>query len=41
MLPRLPAAQVPPLGFYDGGLARAVVLLKHEQIEPLGKWFAK
>jgi hypothetical protein len=28
-------------GFYDGGLARTVVLLKHEQIEPPRKWFAK
>jgi competence protein ComFC len=27
-------------GFYGGALARAIVLLKHEQIEPLGKWFA-
>jgi ComF family protein len=27
-------------GFYEGELARAVLLLKHEQIEPLGKWFA-
>lgn len=27
-------------GFYEGPLARAVLLLKHEQIEPLGAWFA-
>jgi ComF family protein len=27
-------------GFYEGALARAIVLLKHEQIEPLGSWFA-
>jgi predicted amidophosphoribosyltransferase len=24
-------------GFYDGGLARAILLLKHEQIEPTRK----
>lgn len=28
-------------GCYEGKLARAVVLLKHEQIEPLGWWFSK
>jgi predicted amidophosphoribosyltransferase len=28
-------------GVYDGGLARAIVLMKHERIEPLGAWFAK
>ncbi|MGB7434916.1 MAG: ComF family protein, partial [Candidatus Acidiferrum sp.] len=28
-------------GLYEGTLARAIVLLKHEQIEPLGNWFAK
>jgi competence protein ComFC len=27
-------------GYYQGTLSRAVVLLKHEQIEPLGRWFA-
>ncbi len=27
-------------GFYDGTLACAILLLKHEQIEPLGAWFA-
>jgi competence protein ComFC len=27
-------------GFYEGALARAILLLKHEQIEPLGSWFA-
>ena len=27
-------------GFYEGTLARAILLLKHEQIEPLGAWFA-
>jgi predicted amidophosphoribosyltransferase len=27
-------------GLYVGPLARAIVLLKHEQIEPLGAWFA-
>jgi ComF family protein len=27
-------------GFYDGALARALVMLKYEEIEPLGKWFA-
>ena len=27
-------------GFYEGTLARGIVLLKHEQIEPLGAWFA-
>jgi ComF family protein len=26
-------------GFYEGTLARAILLLKHEQIEPLGAWF--
>jgi ComF family protein len=28
-------------GIYDGGLARAIVLMKYERIEPLGDWFAK
>jgi len=28
-------------GIYEGNLARAIVLLKYEQIEPLGEWFAK
>jgi len=28
-------------GLYEGPLARAIVLLKHEQIEPLGAWFAR
>ena len=28
-------------GLYEGTLARAILLLKHEQIEPLGTWFAK
>ena len=28
-------------GIYEGDLARAIVLLKYEQIEPLGIWFAK
>ena len=28
-------------GFYEGLLARAILLLKHEQIVPLGKWFAE
>jgi competence protein ComFC len=28
-------------GCYEGVLARAILLLKHEQIEPLGKWFAE
>ena len=27
-------------GCYEGALARAILLLKHEEIEPLGKWFA-
>jgi len=27
-------------GLYEGTLAQAIVLLKHEQIEPLGTWFA-
>jgi len=27
-------------GLYKGPLARAIVLFKHEQIEPLGAWFA-
>jgi competence protein ComFC len=27
-------------GFYEGTLAQAILLLKHEQIEPLGAWFA-
>ncbi len=27
-------------GKYDGSLARAIVLLKFERIEPLGEWFA-
>jgi competence protein ComFC len=29
------------VGFYEGTLARAILLLKHEEIEPLGKWFAE
>ncbi|HWY05257.1 MAG TPA: ComF family protein [Candidatus Acidoferrales bacterium] len=28
-------------GVYDGALARAIVLMKYERIEPLGTWFAK
>jgi ComF family protein len=28
-------------GVYDGALARAIVLMKYERIEPLGAWFAK
>jgi len=28
-------------GLYEGPLARAIVLLKHERIEPLGAWFAQ
>jgi ComF family protein len=28
-------------GIYEGALARAIVLLKYEKIEPLGNWFAK
>jgi len=28
-------------GFYEGALAQAILLLKREQIEPLGKWFAE
>ena len=28
-------------GLYQGGLARAIVLLKYEQLEPLGIWFAR
>jgi ComF family protein len=28
-------------GVYEGGLARAIVLMKYERIEPLGAWFAK
>src|SRR5437879_118859 len=28
-------------GVYDGALARAIVLMKYERIEPLGEWFAK
>ena len=28
-------------GVYDGTLARAIVLMKYERIEPLGAWFAK
>ena len=28
-------------GVYDGELARAIVLMKYERIEPLGAWFAK
>ncbi|MGB7845104.1 MAG: hypothetical protein WBL63_05770 [Candidatus Acidiferrum sp.] len=27
-------------GFYEGSLTRAILLLKHEQIQPLGVWFA-
>ena len=29
------------LGVYEGGLAKAIVLLKYEELEPLGAWFAK
>jgi predicted amidophosphoribosyltransferase len=28
-------------GFYEEALARAIVLLKYEEITPLGKWFAQ
>jgi predicted amidophosphoribosyltransferase len=28
------------LGIYEGGLARAILLLKWERIEPLAAWFA-
>jgi predicted amidophosphoribosyltransferase len=28
-------------GEYEGALARAIVLLNFEPIEPLGEWFAK
>jgi ComF family protein len=28
-------------GVYDGALARAIVLMKYERIEPLGAWFAR
>jgi len=28
-------------GLYEGELVRAILLLKHEQINPLGKWFSK
>lgn len=28
-------------GLYEGELARAILLLKHEQIGPLGKWFGQ
>jgi predicted amidophosphoribosyltransferase len=28
-------------GVYEGTLVRSVLLLKYEQIEPLGKWFAR
>ena len=28
-------------GVYQGNLVRAVLLLKYEQIEPLGRWFAR
>ncbi|HEX9344367.1 MAG TPA: ComF family protein, partial [Candidatus Acidoferrum sp.] len=28
-------------GIYDGALARAIVLMKYDRIEPLGAWFAK
>jgi predicted amidophosphoribosyltransferase len=28
-------------GQYEGGLARAIVVLKFERIEPLGEWFAE
>jgi ComF family protein len=28
-------------GVYDGTLARAIVLMKYERIEPLGAWFAE
>jgi predicted amidophosphoribosyltransferase len=26
-------------GIYEGALARAIVLMKYEKIEPLGTWF--
>jgi len=28
-------------GLYDGDLVRAIILLKREEIEPLGRWFAR
>lgn len=28
-------------GLYQGNLARAIILLKYEQLEPLGAWFAR
>ena len=28
-------------GVYEGALARAIVLMKYQRIEPLGSWFAK
>lgn len=28
-------------GLYEGALVRAILLLKHERIEPLGTWFAE
>lgn len=28
-------------GIYEGALARAIVMLKFERIEPLGEWFAR
>jgi hypothetical protein len=28
-------------GIYEGALARAIVLMKYEKIEPLGTWFGK
>lgn len=28
-------------GLYEGALSRAIVLLKYQEIEPLGAWFAK
>jgi len=28
-------------GIYEGPLARAILLLKHEEIQPLGAWFAQ
>jgi competence protein ComFC len=28
-------------GIYEGNLSKAIVLLKYEELEPLGKWFAR
>ena len=33
--------QARSFGVYEGNLARTIVLLKYEEIEPLGVWFAK